>query len=115
VELDNWGVSKHPGEAGQGGDWVWGYDEISWFANQSRQYRSQWLHYALNWVRKTDPDGYLGMPGSRTEVSPLNHRWYFANAPTAKSRTVSTMKKRFETSGGAIEFRYQSPCSRKRV
>jgi hypothetical protein len=84
VELDNWGASRHPGEAGQGGDWVWGYDEISWFANQSQQYRSQWLRYAWDWVRKTDPDGYLEMPGSRTETSPLNHhRWYYANAPSA--------------------------------
>lgn len=83
VELDNWGVSQHPGKPRQGGDWVWGYDEISWFANQSQQYRSQWLHYAWNWVRKTDPDGYLEMPGARTEMSPLNHhRWYSANAPS---------------------------------
>jgi hypothetical protein len=82
VELDNYGVSRHPGEAGQGPYWVWGYDEISWFANQSKQYRSDWLRYAWNWVRKTDPDGYLEMPGSRTETSPLNHhRWYYANAP----------------------------------
>lgn len=84
AELDNYGVSRHPGEARQGGDWVWGYDEISWFANQSKQYRAQWLRYAWNWVRKTDPNGYLEMPGSRTETSPLNHhRWYFANAPSA--------------------------------
>ena len=84
AELDNWGASRHPGEAGQGGDWVWGYDEISWFANQSKQDRSQWLRYAWDWVRKTDPNGYLEMPGSRTETSPLNHhRWYFANAPSA--------------------------------
>jgi hypothetical protein len=83
VELDNYGVSKHPGELGQGNDWVWGYDEISWFANQSKAYRSEWLRYAWNWVRKTDPDGYLEMPGSRTETSPLNDRhWYFANAPS---------------------------------
>ena len=84
VELDNYGVSPHPGEAGQGGDWVWGYDEISWFANQSKEYRSQWLRYAWEWLKKTDPDGYLEMPGNRTEVSPLNHRgWYSANRPSA--------------------------------
>jgi hypothetical protein len=84
VELDNYGVSRHPGQAGQGNDWVWGYDEISWFANQSKQYRSQWLRYAWDWVRKTDPNGYLEMPGSRTETSPLNHHyWYYANAPSA--------------------------------
>jgi hypothetical protein len=84
VELDNYGASKHPGQAGQGNDWVWGYDEISWFANQSREYRRDWLQYAWDWVRTTDPNGYLEMPGSRTETSPLNGRhWYFANSPSA--------------------------------
>jgi hypothetical protein len=29
-------------------------------------------------VRKTDPNGYLQMPGSRT-VSSADIRWYFAN------------------------------------
>ena len=29
VELDNWGVSSKPGQAGMGGCWVWGYDEIT--------------------------------------------------------------------------------------
>ena len=83
VELDNWGVSKQPGQARAGENWVWGYDEISWFAHQSKQYRSQWLRYAWDWVRKTDPSGYLEMPGSRTETSPLDgHRWYYANAPS---------------------------------
>ena len=85
VELDNWGVSKQPGQAGAGGNWVWGYDEITWFAHQSKQYRSDWLRYAWSWVRKTDPNGYLEMPGSRTMRSPLDHRnWYHANAQSAK-------------------------------
>jgi hypothetical protein len=82
VELDNWGASKHPGESRQGDNWVWGYDEITWFAHQSKEYRSKWLQYAWNWVRKTDSNGYLQMPGSRTMTSPLDHRrWYYANAP----------------------------------
>lgn len=85
VELDNYGVSKHPGQAGQGVNWVWGYDEISWFAQQTKQYRGKWLRYAWNWVRTTDPNGYLQMPGSRTMTSPLDHRrWYFANAPSPR-------------------------------
>jgi len=84
AELDNWGASKNPGQPGQGGNWVWGYDEISWFAHQSQQYRSEWLRYAWDWIRKTDPNGYLQMPGGRTETSPLDHRrWYYANAPSA--------------------------------
>jgi len=83
VELDNWGVSKQPGQAKAGGIWVWGYDEITWFAHQTQSYRSDWLRYAWDWVRKTDPNGYLEMPGSRTEASPLDHkRWYFANTPS---------------------------------
>ena len=81
VELDNWGVSRTPGQAGAGGIWVWGYDEISWFAHQSRAYRAQWLRYASDWVRKTDPSGFLEMPGSRTVRSRDIH-WYFANNPS---------------------------------
>jgi hypothetical protein len=84
VELDNWGASKRPGQAGMGGNWVWGYDEITWLAHQSREYRSRWFQYAWNWVRRTDPNGYLEMPGSRTMRSPLDHRsWYSANRPSA--------------------------------
>ena len=73
VEIDNWGVSQQPGKAKAGGIWVWGYDEITWFAHQSKQYRADWLHYAWDWVRKTDPNGYLQMPGSRTVRSPLDN------------------------------------------
>ncbi|HLJ97523.1 MAG TPA: hypothetical protein VKU02_30465 [Gemmataceae bacterium] len=83
VEIDNWGVSRQPGKANQGGIWIWGYDEISWFANQSKEYRAAWLRYAWDWVRKSDPNGYLQMPGSRTVRSPLDRRrWYFANSPS---------------------------------
>lgn len=85
VELDNYGVSKHPGKTNDPGQtlWVWGYDEISWFARQPQGYRSNWLNYAWSWVRKTDTNGWLQMPGSRTATLPLDHRrWYFANDPS---------------------------------
>jgi hypothetical protein len=84
VELDNWGVSKAPGQAKVGGIWIWGYDEITWFAHQSQEYRARWLQYAWDWVRQTDTNGYLQMPGSRTLRSPLDDkRWYYANTPSA--------------------------------
>jgi hypothetical protein len=84
VELDNWDASKTPGQAGAGGFWVWGYDEITWFAHQSKAYRSHWLRYAWDWVRQTDPAGFLQMPGSRTMRSPLDDmRWYYANKPSS--------------------------------
>jgi CubicO group peptidase (beta-lactamase class C family) len=83
VEIDNWGVSRQPGQAKAGGIWIWGYDEVSWFANQSKPYRADWLRYARDWVQHTDPNGHLQMPGSRTVSSPLNNlRWYYANTPS---------------------------------
>src|SRR5713226_2638536 len=83
VELDNYGSSRTPGQAGAGGNWVWGYDEITWFAHQTREYRASWLRYAWDWVRRTDPNGFLQMPGSRTETSRLDgKRWYYANNPS---------------------------------
>jgi hypothetical protein len=83
VEIDNWGVSRQPGQARAGGIWIWGYDEITWFAHQPQPYRSNWLRYAWDWVRRTDPNGHLEMPGSRTLASPLGHqRWYYANNPS---------------------------------
>ena len=82
VELDNFGVSRHPGEANPPGNfiWVWGYDEITWFAHQTKEYRANWLRYAWDWVAKTDSNGFLEMPGSRTASSPEIH-WYYANNP----------------------------------
>jgi hypothetical protein len=81
VEIDNWGVSGQPGKAHAGSCWVWGYDEISWFAHQDEAYRNQWLHYAWDWVRKHDPNGFLQMPGSRILHAPVNgHGWYYANS-----------------------------------
>jgi len=83
VEIDNWGVSRTPGQAKAGGIWIWGYDEITWFAHQSKEYRADCLKYAWGWVRKTDPNGHLQMPGSRTMSSPLDRkRWYYANNPS---------------------------------
>ncbi len=84
VELDNYGRSDHPGRPNaQGGGflWIWGYDEITWFGLQPPDYRARWLQYAWDWVRKTDPNGYLEMPGGRTATS-AELRWYFANEPS---------------------------------
>ncbi len=83
VEFDNYGVSRHPGEPNAKGEfnWVWGYDEVTWFAHQSSNYRARWLQYAWDWVRKTDTNAFLEMPGSRTARSP-DTQWYFANDPS---------------------------------
>jgi len=79
VELDNFGRAKRPGEPGQS-HWAWGYDEICWFARQPEEYRNKWLCYAWKWVRETDSNGFLQMPGSRCLADPPPGRsWYYAN------------------------------------
>lgn len=82
AEIDNWGVSGKPGEPRQGGIWIWGWDEITWFANQPPEARAAWLQYAWNWVRQTDPNGFLEMPGGRGLSQGRGHEgphWYHAN------------------------------------
>ena len=82
VELDNFGRSRHEGQ-NRNDHWIWGYDEICWFARQEKAYRNDWLRYAWKWVRENDPNGYLQMPGSRCLASPAQGRsWYFANRPS---------------------------------
>jgi len=82
VELDNFGSS---GRGGQniGMHYIWGYDEICWFACQPADYRNFWLRYAWDWIRRHDPNGYLQMPGSRTLANPVGEKiWYWANTPS---------------------------------
>jgi hypothetical protein len=80
VELDNFGASRHQGRPGGPNErlYVWGYDEITWFAHQTKEYRAKWLQYAWDWLRDTDTNAHLQMPGSRTATS-SDTRWYFAN------------------------------------
>lgn len=85
VELDNFGRSGKEGQV-FGNHWIWGYDEIGWFARQEESYRNEWLKYAWKWVREHDPNGFLQMPGSRCVAYPVikpdgqKVSWYFANA-----------------------------------
>jgi len=84
VEFDNYGRSRKPGEAGQGRIWVWGWDEITWFSQQPEKDRNDWLRYAWKWVRETDPEGYVQMPGHRIiSGAAEGKRWYDVNRPSA--------------------------------
>ncbi|MBR9854321.1 MAG: hypothetical protein GYB37_07040 [Algicola sp.] len=68
VEFDNFGISDRPGVADLATSELWGYDEITWFSLQPKDYRDNWLEYANEWIRKTDQEGYLQMPGGRVIV-----------------------------------------------
>jgi len=88
AELDNFGRSGREGQD-IGAHWIWGYDEISWFAHQDEKYRNEWLHYAWHWIRRHDPAGFLQMPGSRVLAVPIDRSvdWYFANTPSPATPT----------------------------
>jgi len=83
VEFDNFGVSRNAlGVANLDDHFCWGYDDITWFAVQSEEYRNEWLKYAYNWLKETDPNGHLQMCVIRMisgPTAPATLRSYFAN------------------------------------
>jgi hypothetical protein len=88
VEFDNFGGTRTPGQASQAQKpsiFVWGYDEITWFAQQPETYRNEWLRYAWKWLKEHDSAGFLEMPGGRMlthgPIAPEGGtvNWYFAN------------------------------------
>ena len=85
VEFDNFGITRTPGQATPNTHFIWGYDEISWFYQQSEEYRDEWLRYADKWVRDTDPNGFLQMPVGRVVSEPGKRVRFRANT---KSETV---------------------------
>ena len=85
VEFDNFGRGPSPNVADPKSIFCWGWDEISWFAQQPEEYRNRWLVYAHNCFKQTDPNGHLQMPGTRMISCPNETlRSYFANT---KSKT----------------------------
>lgn len=67
LEFDNFGTSSHAGEAALD-HYVWGYDEISWIGLVTEDYARQFVREAVKYLEKTDPIGYLQMPGCRIAV-----------------------------------------------
>jgi hypothetical protein len=88
VEFDNFGRSN-PGKPSKT-PFIWGWDEITWFAQMSENERNDWLRYAWKWVKETDPNGHLQMPGSRVLTgAPDGARWYWANTKSDACPTGS--------------------------
>ncbi|MBR7132648.1 MAG: hypothetical protein IKD04_03865 [Clostridia bacterium] len=67
VELDNAGGFNPETRDKPTFSWYtsWGYDEISWFANQKAEFRREWLKYAYSWVRDNDEPGHFELPARR--------------------------------------------------
>lgn len=100
VEFDNFGRSA-PGKPSKA-PFIWGWDEITWFALTPEKERNDWLRYAWKWVKEADPNGHLQMPGSRimSPGTPDGPRWYWANMRSEAcpngSNTEETIKEIWE-------------------
>jgi hypothetical protein len=83
VEFDNFG-SSNPGNPSKA-PFIWGWDEITWFALLAENDRNNWLRYAWKWVKDNDPVGHVEMPGSRvmTPGPAGGPKWYWANTKSA--------------------------------
>jgi len=66
VEFDNFGLASTTNVPTVNRIHVWGWDEISWFMLQPEEYRNDFLKYAYQWLKETDPNGFLEMPGCRS-------------------------------------------------
>ena len=70
VEFDNFGRGKETNVATLESHFIWGWDEISWLSLQSEDDRNEFIRYAYHWLKKTDPNGHLQMPGCRMITCP---------------------------------------------
>ncbi|MAT53251.1 MAG: hypothetical protein CMN32_02140 [Saprospirales bacterium] len=92
VELDNGGIGTQVGCKGTPDWFLYGWDEISWFASQPEYYRNEVLKYTYYKIKCMDMNGHLNMPGRRkiilTPGGPINY--YRAN--TGNFNQQSTIK-----------------------
>jgi len=97
VEFDNFGISDYPGTCNLTDYFVWGYDEITWFALQPEDYRKEFLKYAHDWVRIVDPNGYVEMPGSRIITTETSYSYYRANTNSTTCPEGMNMEEAIKT------------------
>ena len=73
-EYDNWGGKDHWAhgnltyEERAWAQW-WGYDQITWFANQPKEARDAFLEYTFKWTAVNNPDGFFAFPLRRPTES----------------------------------------------
>ncbi len=66
-EYDNWGGKDHWAHENltyeqRAWEQWWGWDQISWFANQPKEERDKFLDYSFKWTAVNNPDGYFAFP-----------------------------------------------------
>jgi hypothetical protein len=76
VELDNANSNTVQGcDYDRSEDWyLWGWDEISWYAAQPSAYRNEVLKYSFHKVKCLDTNGHLEIPGMRNVTQGYSYR-----------------------------------------
>jgi len=97
VELDNY-CGHTPDLVDKADAWWWGFDEISWYANQPFWYQRYWLDYAYSWIKAVDDgQGSLEMPGTRTaairsgdDLMTIHQRYFYPYDKTYSDKGTNT-------------------------
>jgi len=78
LEFDNGGVASVVGCSNNDSWNLWGWDNISWFAQQSESYRNDILKYTYYKIKCLDKNAHLIVPGMRI-VTPGNGNanWFY--------------------------------------
>ena len=75
LEFDNFGTHENPGSLTINSHFIWGYDEISWISQCDEAYQNDFFEYAVDFMFKTDPNGFIQMPGLRLSVGGKDHTY----------------------------------------
>lgn len=98
AELDHGGISDHTTGCNfdntQESYFVWGWDEMSWFAEQPEDYRNDVLRYAYHKIKCMDKSGHLCMPGMRGVINVIGDTDpnYIYRANTGHHNQQTTIK-----------------------
>jgi len=63
VEFDNYGGKL--GDTSKKDSYVWGLDEISWYASQPQWYRREFMQYAIDKINSFEENGHVAFVGYR--------------------------------------------------
>ena len=91
LEFDNFGTGE-PGDSNLSDAFIWGYDEISWFSQLSDEEEREWVKYAVDYLYRIDPVGYIEMPGLRVSVGGKD-RFYRCNTQSDACPTGRSLEK----------------------
>lgn len=90
------GTSNGKITSNHGDDYVWGYDEISWFSILKRKEQILFLETHADWVKRKDLVGFLQMPGVVplfVNTPPYREQLFYANDKSSRIKNSYKLEK----------------------